>query len=65
MQATSTYLGDTWAWNGAWATLATTGAPAARWRGGMVFDSTRQVMVYFGGAAPPSTYFNETWELSW
>ena len=65
MGAASTYLGDTYAWNGNWATLATTGAPAARWRGGMVFDSTRGVMVYFGGAAPPSTYFNETWELSW
>jgi hypothetical protein len=61
----STYLGDTWAWNGGWATLATTGSPTARWRGGMVFDSGRGVTVYFGGAAPPNTYFGETWELAW
>jgi hypothetical protein len=65
MQAGSGYLADTWAWNGAWATLATTGSPTARWRGTMVYDSGRGAMVYFGGAAPPSTYFNETWELSW
>jgi hypothetical protein len=65
MTSGSTYLGDTWAWNGDWAPLATTGAPPARWRGGMVFDSARGVAVFFGGAAPPNTYFNETWELGW
>jgi hypothetical protein len=63
--AASTYLGDTWAWNGDWATLPTTGSPTARWRGGLVFDSGRGVTVLFGGAAPPNTYFAETWELAW
>jgi hypothetical protein len=56
---------DTWTWNGAaWSALTTSGAPPGRWRGGMAYDSGRDVIVLFGGTNA-TAYLQDTWELSW
>ena len=63
---TATYPQDTWIWNGtAWSALTTAGTPPpGRWRGGMAYDSGRDVVVLFGGTTV-DTYLQDTWELSW
>jgi hypothetical protein len=57
---------DTWTWDGAaWSSLTTAGTlPPGRWRGGMVYDSGRGVIVLYGGTNATS-YLQDTWELSW
>jgi hypothetical protein len=60
---------ETWLWNGTAWTLQTVGTvPAARVFHAMAYDSTRQVIVLFGGhysVPPPQTfpeYLGDTWE---
>jgi hypothetical protein len=61
----TSYPTDTWTYaGGAWHSITPTGTPAGRWRGGLVFDAERGVMVLFGGGSPTS-YLNDTWELVW
>ncbi|MBX3377982.1 MAG: hypothetical protein KF678_13380 [Phycisphaeraceae bacterium] len=58
----STYLGDTWEWDGsAWLLRSTTG-PSPRSRAAMAYDSVRSKVVLFGGMASPTAYLNDTWE---
>src|SRR5262249_54856367 len=63
---TSTWLGDTWRWNGsAWSQVPAPFGPSPRIRHAMAFDPTRGRMVLFGGAAngfTASNYLNDTWE---
>ncbi|MBX3357683.1 MAG: hypothetical protein KF745_04565 [Phycisphaeraceae bacterium] len=64
----STYLGDTWAWNGSTWTLLHPGAPVAgapspRMWAAMTFDSARGRAVLFGGSSQASTYLADLWEF--
>ncbi len=52
--------GSTWAWNGAWSELASTG-PQERFRHSMVTDWSRQRVVMFGGAVDTSNSLGDTW----
>jgi hypothetical protein len=56
-------LGDTWLWNGAtWTSASSMTAPAGRWGAGMVYDAAHALTVLFGGAGGGVTgYFNDTW----
>jgi hypothetical protein len=57
----TTFLDDTWEFNGAaWTQVQVTGPPA-RYLGPMAFDSSRQVSVLFGGYSYPG-YLQDTWE---
>ena len=58
----SSYLGDTWEWNGAnWAQVATTG-PSARDESAMAYDSAHGVVVLFGGGQDNNPQNNnDTW----
>ena len=54
---------DTWAYdagNDTWNPISPTSAPAPRYEGNMVYDSTMKRMVLFGGRTQGS-YFNDTW----
>lgn len=66
---TSTFLGDTWTWNGtAWTQKSPATSPSVRFGAAMCFDSVRQVVVLFGGFVPSGQDNNETWEwdgLNW
>ncbi|MEY3231103.1 MAG: hypothetical protein RL689_1192, partial [Planctomycetota bacterium] len=58
----STFLSDTWEWNGtAWVQVATTG-PSARIGAGMSFDSARNRVVMFGGMAADGSLLDDLWE---
>lgn len=55
------YLNDTWEWDGtSWTEKCQNCPPTTRNSGGMVYDSTRQVVLLFGGYAPG--LLNDTWE---
>jgi hypothetical protein len=52
---------DTWQWDGqAWMQTNTTG-PGGRIYHALVYDSTRHVIVLFGGATPAGNYSGQTW----
>lgn len=59
----STYLNDTWEWDGIdWHQVASTG-PAVRYHHSMVYDRVSKKIVMFGGANNNlSTAYNDTWE---
>lgn len=55
-------LGDTWEYDGStWTQVATPTSPAPRSGQDMVYDSTRGIVVLFGGTAG-ATFFDDTWE---
>ncbi len=52
----------TWQWNGAqWQVRITANRPPSRFQYALAFDSSRGVLVLFGGYQ--FTYFNDTWEF--
>ncbi len=54
---------DTWKWNGErWEAVPFNGAPSIRLSMAMVYDTSRQVAVLFGGAYYTSP-FGDTWEM--
>jgi len=63
--APTTYLDDTWEWNGSsWTQIATT-APSPRSLGTMVYHSISGKVFLFGGQRQnDSVIFNETWTYS-
>jgi len=65
---TGVNFNDTWAWDGTdWTQIADTGPPSRK-QSSMVFDSTRECLVLFGGdeggteADPTPNVVNDTWE---
>jgi hypothetical protein len=59
----SSYMSDTWTYDGStWTQLQTSG-PSARYLSPMAFDTSRGVAVLFGGYGDPG-YLQDTWELS-
>jgi hypothetical protein len=47
------YLGDTWEWDGVnWTQITTTNGPSSRAYHTMVYDSTNQVTILYGGLGP-------------
>jgi hypothetical protein len=61
----STLLTDTWTWNGTnWTQMSPSTSPPPRLWAGMVFDSTRNVSVLYGGAPQSLSVpdFSDTWE---
>jgi hypothetical protein len=57
------YSNETWEYDGTtWTQQAPAAAPSARYGPAMVYDSTRQVIVLFGGYVSSVGYSNETWE---
>jgi hypothetical protein len=60
-------LVDTWSWSGAtlqWTEQSPSASPPARGQAGMAFDSTRNVVVLFGGADGNNDYA-DTWEYTY
>ena len=60
-------FGNTWEWDGTHWTQRQDIGPAGRWAHAMVFDSIRDAVVIFGGAAvfpleAPEKIFGDTWE---
>jgi len=56
------FLGDTWTWNGqAWVQRFSAPSPSPRGFHAMVYDSTRQVVVLYGGYSSDGPS-DETWE---
>lgn len=53
-------LNDTWLWRGGWQRVESPQAPSRRGGAGMVYDSSRQRLVLFGGRANQAT-FGDTW----
>lgn len=54
---------DTWTWNGSvWSNRGPATRPSARAYHAMTYDSTRKVVVLFGGYVDFNTRSNETWE---
>jgi hypothetical protein len=51
---------ETWEWNGQSWTLASTGGPTRRCDNAVGYDSTREVVVSFGGY--DGTFLRDTWE---
>ncbi|MFO1051047.1 MAG: kelch repeat-containing protein [Planctomycetota bacterium] len=63
VDATATYLADTWEWDGsAWTRFTPGTAPTARRYSKMAFDTARGVSVLFGGEQSNGTRMNDTWE---
>jgi hypothetical protein len=57
----SSYLNDTWTWNGAtWTKIATNNAPSPRAASGIGFDRVTGKVVLFGGF-DGSNYLGDTW----
>jgi hypothetical protein len=55
--------GEMWTYDGAaWKQVTVAGSPPARAMHAMAFDSTRAVVVLFGGLANAATALNDTWE---
>jgi uncharacterized protein (DUF433 family) len=55
-------LADTWEFDGEdWHQVATPSSPPPRYHAGLAYDSTRQVVVLFGGTNSLTPY-NDTWE---
>ena len=58
----STYLGDTWEWDGTtWQQRAATSAPAPRADTALFFDVSMSRVVLFGGRGTASATFDDTW----
>jgi hypothetical protein len=58
----SSFLSDTWEWDGAtWTQQNSAGSPPARRESAMAYDAARQRIVLFGGASS-SSRFSDTWE---
>ncbi len=58
----TTWLADTWEWNGTlWTQRTTSTQPPERGASALAFDSSRSVCVLFGGANP-SGLLSDTWE---
>ncbi|MEO6594604.1 MAG: kelch repeat-containing protein [Planctomycetota bacterium] len=58
------FANDTYTWNGSvWTAQPTVGAPSSRYLYGMCYDSTRNVIVLFGGRTATQT-LGDTWELA-
>ena len=59
---TGTVYDDTWAWDGTtWTQLAN--GPYARQRGRMVYRTTHNDIIYYGGRSSNNTILNETWRF--
>jgi hypothetical protein len=57
----TTFLGDTWIWNGrTWRQLTPASSPAPRDDAGMAYDSTHHRVILFGGADATQAY-DDTW----
>ena len=57
----SSYVSDTWLWNGTtWALQTPTSSPTARYGACMAYDAAQGNVVLFGGDGP-SGYLNDTW----
>ncbi len=57
-------LNDTWSYDvaaNAWTNVTPTRAPSVRFLSPMTYDSASSRIVLFGGAAPGSSYLNDTW----
>lgn len=55
-------MADTWEFDGTdWHQVTTPTSPPPRYHGGLAFDSTRNVVVLFGGTNSATPY-NDTWE---
>lgn len=60
---TSTFLADTWTWNGStWTQRFPAVAPSPRFGAAMAYDSARQVVVLFGGFVPSGQDIADVWE---
>jgi hypothetical protein len=58
------YFDDTWEWDGTeWTQIADTG-PSARAFLPMIFDSSRECLVLFGGYDKTVVWLGDTWEWS-
>lgn len=61
--AVSHVYADTWEYDGTtWTEIATPNAPAARACSDIAYDSSRGVVVLFGGSLINGTRLNDTWE---
>jgi hypothetical protein len=65
-QGLSSYLNDTWTWNGAsWTEQHPPLSPPARFGAAMAYDATRKVVVLFGGMGDLSSFqigaLGDTW----
>ena len=61
----TTYLNQTWTWNGAtWTEQATTANPSPRVGASLAWDPTSNQLVLFGGKDGTGTYLNDTWTWS-
>lgn len=61
----TTFFDDTWEYNGAtatWTKITTVGKPSGRYASTMVYDSTRQRVMLFGGMN--AIYNDDTWEYN-
>ena len=61
--AEDTYLLDTWTWDGtSWVDdTPSTGSPGPRRHHAMAYDSSREVIILFGGRDDNDTSLNDTW----
>ena len=58
-----TYIhSHTYEWDGTTWTLIASDGPPALTNAGMVFDSSRERIVLFGGFVTPDNYYGDTWE---
>lgn len=58
-------LNDTWAWDGTtWVQLNPLVSPGARKNFSMTYDSTRKVVVLYGGLDVSNNVLNDTWEFN-
>ena len=54
---------DTWTWNGStWTKQTPSTSPPARYWSAMTFDSTRNVVLLYGGVAASGDDLSDTWE---
>lgn len=53
---------ETWEWNGSAWTRRLVSGPSPRWGHRMSYDSTRHVVVLFGGSPANESYLSDTWE---
>lgn len=60
--ATYQIFNDTWEWDGASWTQASTTGPASRYWHSMAYDALRSKVVLFGGQDLNPTIFGDTWE---
>jgi hypothetical protein len=62
--ATDTFFGDTWAWNGiTWTQQTPTHNPPVRTGAALAYDSVDRTLILFGGFSPTTGTLSDTW--SW